>query len=91
MGPIMGVGLGIGIQAPGIIRNAVSNLLVAVGISILTSALYFTISPIEEASKELLQGRLLRCSTLAWHCLADLLGFWLVREKKNPTWCRVWP
>ena len=30
-----------------------SNLLVAVGISILTSALYFTISPIEEASKEL--------------------------------------
>ena len=53
MGPIMGVGLGIGIQAPGIIRNALSNLLVAVGISILTSALYFTISPIEEASKEL--------------------------------------
>jgi len=53
MGPIMGIGLGVGVQDKDIVRASLSNLLVAAGIAILTSALYFFVSPIHEASNEL--------------------------------------
>ena len=89
MGPIMGVGLGIGIQAPDH-SKCFAQFVGCCGISILTSALYFTISPIEEASKELLQGRPLRCSTLVRHCWRTCWDSgWFAKEKL--TWCRVWP
>lgn len=54
MGPIMGLGLGLGTNDAGTFKNALGNLSIAVGISILTSALYFLSSPINEASSELL-------------------------------------
>ena len=54
MGPIMGLGLGLGTNDAGTFKNALSNLSIAVGISILTSALYFLSSPLNEASSELL-------------------------------------
>lgn len=53
MGPIMGIGLGVGVQDAATVRSSVSNLAVAAGIAILTSALYFMVSPIHEASNEL--------------------------------------
>lgn len=53
MGPIMGFGLGIGINDLGVVRKSLLNLGVAASIAILTSALYFLISPIDEASNEL--------------------------------------
>lgn len=53
MGPIMGFGLGIGINDLGVVRKSLLNLGVAAGIAILTSALYFLVSPIDEASNEL--------------------------------------
>ena len=53
MGPIMGFGLGIGINDLSVVRKSLLNLGVAAGIAILTSALYFLISPIDEASNEL--------------------------------------
>ena len=53
MGPIMGIGLGVGVQDKATVRASLSNLLVAAGIAILTSALYFFVSPIHEASNEL--------------------------------------
>lgn len=54
MGPIMGLGLGLGTNDAGTFKNALGNLGIAVGISILTSALYFFTSPLNEASSELL-------------------------------------
>ena len=53
MGPIMGIGLGVGVQDKATVRASLSNLLVAAGIAILTSAVYFFVSPIHEASNEL--------------------------------------
>lgn len=53
MGPIMGIGLGVGVQDKATVRTSLSNLLVAASIAILTSALYFFVSPIHEASNEL--------------------------------------
>jgi uncharacterized membrane protein len=54
MVPIMGVGLGIGINDIELIRKGLKNLLIAVVISIAVSALYFFITPIHSASSELL-------------------------------------
>jgi len=54
MGPIMGIGLGLGTNDASTFKTAMGNLGIAVGISILTSALYFAFSPINEASSELL-------------------------------------
>ena len=54
MGPIMGIGLGLGTNDASTFKNALGNLTIAVGISILTSALYFFTSPLDEASSELL-------------------------------------
>ncbi len=54
MGPIMGLGLGLGTNDATTFKNALGNLSIAVGIAILTSALYFFTSPLNEASSELL-------------------------------------
>ena len=54
MGPIMGAGLGLGINDVGLLRRSVRNLLIAAGASILTSAIYFLLSPLAEAQSELL-------------------------------------
>ena len=54
MGPIMGIGLGLGTNDAHTFKNALGNLAIAVGFAILTSALYFFTSPLNEASSELL-------------------------------------
>ena len=53
MGPIMGFGLGIGINDAATVRKSLTNLGVAAGIAVLSSAIYFLISPIDEAGSEL--------------------------------------
>jgi len=53
MGPIMGFGLGVGINDAATVRTSLVNLGVATGIAVLSSALYFLISPIHEAGSEL--------------------------------------
>ena len=53
MGPIMGFGLGVGINDAATVRKSLVNIGVAAGIAILSSALYFLISPIDEAGSEL--------------------------------------
>jgi len=70
MGPIMGIGLGVGINDFELIKRAFKNLAVAVGISILTSALYFFISPLGEAQSELLS----RTTPAIWDVLIALFG-----------------
>jgi len=54
MGPIMGFGLGLGINDFGLIKLAVRNFAYAVIISVITSTIYFAISPVKEAGSELL-------------------------------------
>ncbi len=54
MGPIMGIGLGVGIQDFNLIKRSFKNLAIATIISIITSSIYFYISPLSEASSELL-------------------------------------
>jgi uncharacterized hydrophobic protein (TIGR00271 family) len=54
MGPIMGVGLGIGINDFELLKGAAKNFFIATVVSIVASFLYFSITPLSEASSELL-------------------------------------
>jgi len=54
MGPIMGMGMGVGINDFELIKKAFRNYAIATVIGILTSALYFYVSPLSEARSELL-------------------------------------
>ena len=54
MGPIMGIGLGLGVTDLELIKRSFKNLAVATIFGMLTSCLYFLISPIDEARSELL-------------------------------------
>ena len=47
MGPILGFGLGLGTNDTALIKDALKNFAVMVGISILASTLYFIISPLQ--------------------------------------------
>lgn len=54
MGPIMGIGLGLGIYDFELVKKSFRNLGIATLFSVLTSTLYFLISPLNEARSELL-------------------------------------
>jgi uncharacterized hydrophobic protein (TIGR00271 family) len=54
MGPIMGLGLGMGINDVALLKKALYNFLVAAGVALATSTLFFTLSPINEAHSEIL-------------------------------------
>ncbi|WCL49148.1 DUF389 domain-containing protein [Leptospira sp. GIMC2001] len=54
MGPIMGIGLSLGIYDFDLLKKSFRNFLVMTVISICTSTLYFFISPLTEADSELL-------------------------------------
>ncbi len=70
MGPLMGIGLGAGIYDFVLIKKAVKNLLIASLIGLMTSALYFLISPLHQAQSELLA----RTSPTIWDVLIALFG-----------------
>ncbi len=54
MGPILGAGLALGTNDIGLFKDSARNMLVAVVISVLASALYFSLTPLHEAQSELL-------------------------------------
>ncbi|MBL7687114.1 MAG: TIGR00341 family protein, partial [Bdellovibrionaceae bacterium] len=54
MGPIVGAGLALGVNDFSLLRRSILNLAYAVGISVVTSTLYFLISPLSEIQSELL-------------------------------------
>ena len=70
MGPIMGIGLAAGINDFELLKRSLRNLAVAVFISILTSSLYFYITPIHDAQSELLA----RTEPTIWDVLIALFG-----------------
>jgi uncharacterized hydrophobic protein (TIGR00271 family) len=70
MGPIMGIGLGIGIYDFDLIKKSYKNLGVAVLISVVTSTLYFLITPLSDAQSELLA----RTTPTIWDVMIALFG-----------------
>ena len=54
MGPILGVGLSIGTLDEELLKRSLRNFLIMVAISLVTSTLYFLVSPLSEAQSELL-------------------------------------
>ncbi len=54
MGPILGIGLSLGTNDIALFKDAWRNLVIALVISVLTSALYFWLTPLHEAQSELL-------------------------------------
>ena len=70
MGPIIGIGLGVGVQDFQLIKHSARNLLMATTFSVLTSTLYFLISPVSEGHSELLA----RTSPTIYDVLIGLFG-----------------
>ena len=70
MGPIMGIGLGLGIFDFELIKRAFKNLLIAITISLITSTIYFAVTPLHEAQSELLA----RTTPTIWDVLIALAG-----------------
>ena len=54
MGPIIGMGLGVGVYDFSLLKRAFRNYLVATAFSVVTATVYFLITPIDEAQSELL-------------------------------------
>lgn len=54
MGPIMGIGLSVGISDFELLKKSLKSLIVATVFSVITSTLYFYLTPIDEAQSELL-------------------------------------
>lgn len=70
MGPIMGIGLGAAILDVELIKKAIKNLGFAVVIALVTSSIYFFVSPLHEAKSELLA----RTNPTIWDILIALFG-----------------
>ena len=54
MGPIIGMGLGVGINDFTLLKRAAKNYLIATLFSVATATLYFLITPLDEVQSELL-------------------------------------
>lgn len=70
MGPIMGFGLGLGINDFDLIKLSLRNFLMAIILSVITSTLFFFISPLSEAQSELLA----RTQPTLWDVLIAFFG-----------------
>ncbi len=70
MGPIIGMGLAIGIGDLLLLKSSIKNYFVATVISVLTAMIYFLISPLTEAQSELLA----RTSPTLYDVLIALCG-----------------
>lgn len=70
MGPIVGVGAGLGVLDLRLVRMAMKNLGFAVAASVATSTLYFLVSPLDEAYSEILA----RTNPTIWDVLIAAAG-----------------
>lgn len=70
MGPIIGIGYGAGINDFTLIKNAFKHLVIASAIALITSTLYFLITPLDLVKSELLA----RTSPTIWDVLIALFG-----------------
>lgn len=70
MGPIMALGYGAGINDSSLMRKSIFNLGLAALLSLITSTVYFLISPLSQAHSELLA----RTTPTIWDVLIALFG-----------------
>jgi uncharacterized hydrophobic protein (TIGR00271 family) len=70
MGPILGIGTGVAINDPELLKKAFKNLLIATLFSVATSTLYFAVSPLSTAQSELLA----RTNPTIWDVLIAFFG-----------------
>lgn len=70
MGPIIGIGFGVGINDLPLLRKSFSNLASAVIVALITSTIYFSLSPLNQAHSELLA----RTSPTIYDVLIALFG-----------------
>ena len=70
MGPIIGMGLALGIADLDLFKQSIKNYLVSTFISVVTATIYFTLSPITDAQSELLA----RTSPTLYDVLIALFG-----------------
>ncbi len=70
MGPIIGIGMAVGINDFELLKRSIKNYLVATVISVFTAAVYFAITPLNEAQSELLA----RTSPSLYDVLIALFG-----------------
>lgn len=70
MGPIMGIGLSLGINDFELLKRSFKNFIVAVAISLIVSTLYFMVSPLSTAQSELLA----RTTPTIWDVLIATFG-----------------
>ncbi|MDD2961961.1 MAG: TIGR00341 family protein [Muribaculaceae bacterium] len=70
MGPIMGIGLGVGTYDFDLIKRSFRNVAMAAAFSVLASTIYFLISPVSEGRSELLA----RTSPTIYDVLIGLFG-----------------
>ena len=70
MGPIIGMGLALGIADLDLFKQSIKNYLVSTFISVVTATIYFTLSPITNAQSELLS----RTSPTLYDVLIALFG-----------------
>ncbi|MBP7229653.1 MAG: TIGR00341 family protein, partial [Moraxellaceae bacterium] len=70
MGPIMGAGLGVAVYDFDLVKRSLTNLGIATLISLIVSALYFSLTPLQQAQSELLA----RTSPTLWDVLIALFG-----------------
>lgn len=70
MGPIIGLGYGAGVNDSALMRSSLFNLGLAAFISLITSTLYFLVTPLTQAHSELLA----RTTPSIWDVLIALFG-----------------
>lgn len=70
MGPILGLGTGVAINDPQLLRRSAKNLIVATLFSVAASTLYFLVTPISTAQSELLA----RTNPTVWDVLIAFFG-----------------
>lgn len=70
MGPIMGIGLGMGINDVVLLKKALNNYFIATIAALLTSTIFFLISPLDDAHSEILA----RTSPSIYDVLIALFG-----------------
>ncbi len=70
MSPLLAIGYGAGISDYRLIRNAARSLLIFVALSVLTSTIYFWLSPLSQAQNELLA----RTTPTLWDVLIAFFG-----------------
>ena len=91
LGPIFGIGLGLGINDTGLLKSSLKNILVMMGISLVASLLYFLITPLNLSNPTEL---LARTNPTIYDVLIALFGgfagiFELSRKEKGTVFSGV--